>query len=305
MTNDPQNFGLGELGQRMQALSDPAPEPRLRPYQGGGPLPGAATERPAPVPEPPAQGPPPPYSAWNSGYPTAPAAPTAPEPYPELGAHNRSSNGHSGNASSTSSSSPGSPSSASNTPSPSGLGSSGSTPSSSSGYGQAPIASETPAALPPPAAPVDPNAPKSGLQRAIDAVRSTLPLVQRLLPLLEGNVATAITALMAPQASHHPPPQVKVDLEPVERGLAEVRTSHRELRTQVAEQGTSLKRVEDQLERVREATDRNTLEQQELVEDLRSVGSRISTFALIGLGLLILSLVLNIYFVVQLQHILR
>src|SRR5579862_8191399 len=32
--NDPQHLGLGELGQRMQAMSDPAPEPRLRPYQG-------------------------------------------------------------------------------------------------------------------------------------------------------------------------------------------------------------------------------------------------------------------------------
>jgi hypothetical protein len=96
-----------------------------------------------------------------------------------------------------------------------------------------------------------------------------------------------------------------VDLEPIERGLAEVRTSHRELRTQVQEQVTSLKRVEDHLERVREATDRNTLEQQELVQDLRSVGRRVSTFALIGLVLLALSLVLNAYLLVQLQHILR
>ena len=71
------------------------------------------------------------------------------------------------------------------------------------------------------------------------------------------------------------------------------------------EQLTSLKRVEDQLERVREATDRNTLEQQELVEDLRSVGSRVSTFAVIGLVLLAASLGLNIYFLIQLQHILR
>jgi len=135
--------------------------------------------------------------------------------------------------------------------------------------------------------------------------------VQKLLPLLDGNFATAIGALVAPQMGHHHPPppppvqQVHVDLEPVERGLAEVRTSHRELRGQVAEQGTTLKRVEDQLERVREATDRNTLEQQELVEDLRAVGGRISTFAIIGLVLLLVSLGLNIYFLVQLQHILR
>jgi len=109
---------------------------------------------------------------------------------------------------------------------------------------------------------------------------------------------------VAPQPAHQPPP-VQVNLEPVERGLAEVRNSNRELRIQVQEQGTSLKRVEDQLERVREATDRNTLEQQELVEDLRSVGNRISTFVIIGIVLLLVVLGVNIYFVVQLQHILR
>ena len=135
-------------------------------------------------------------------------------------------------------------------------------------------------------------------------VRSAIPVVQKLLPLLDGNFATTMGALMAPQ--HHPaPPPVQVDLEPVERGLAEVRNSNRELRTQVAEQGVTLKRVEDQLDRVREATDRNTLEQQELVEDLRAVGSRIGTFAIIGLTLLLISLGLNGYLIYQLQHILR
>ena len=94
-------------------------------------------------------------------------------------------------------------------------------------------------------------------------------------------------------------------MEPVERGLVEIRDSHRELRTQVLEQVISFKRVEDQLDRVREATDRNTLEQQELVEDLRSVGTRVSTFAIIGLVLLVLLVAVNIFFLVQLQHILR
>jgi len=42
----------------------------------------------------------------------------------------------------------------------------------------------------------------------------------------------------------------------------------------MGEQNSSLKRVEDQLEMVREATDRNTLEQQELLEDLKAVGQQ-------------------------------
>ena len=303
--SDPQNFGLGELGQRVQAMGDPAPEPRLRPYQGGmqtgaTPANGSNTRPAAPrdipareipvweneKPIAPAPASSSPYPSFPGSYAT-PVIPASPEPYPPLGPaappFNGSSNGSAASSAAFT----------------------GTTPPGSSANPQS--------TLPPPTSSEDPNAPKSGLQRAVDAVRSAIPLVQRLLPLLDGNFTTAISALVAPQMGHHhpapPPPvpvqQVHVDLEPVERGLAEVRTSHRELRGQVAEQGTTLKRVEDQLDRVREATDRNTLEQQELVEDLRAVGGRISTFAVIGLVLLLVSLGLNVYFLVQLQHILR
>jgi hypothetical protein len=285
--SDPQIPGLGELGQRVQAMSDPAPEPRLRPYQGT-PLPvgtspngNASNGRTIPAYEPRED-----FRATPTATHSAPASPyTTPYTTPYVDPYTP----------------PNIPPAVPEPYSPLGNG-------TTYAHGATPAPAATPPLSLP--APEDPNAPKSGLQRAINAVRSTLPLVQRLLPLLEGNFATAIGALMAPQTSHHPPPpppvqQVQVDLEPVERGLAEVRTSHRELRGQVLEQGTTLKRVEDQLERVREATDRNTLEQQELIEDLRSTGSRISTFAMVGLLLLAISLGLNIYFLVQLQHILH
>jgi vacuolar-type H+-ATPase subunit I/STV1 len=155
--------------------------------------------------------------------------------------------------------------------------------------------------------------PKTGFQRTVAAVRSALPFIQKLLPLLDGNFASTVTALLAPVPQQYhpppPPPQVKIDLEPVSQSLAELRqelqSGQRELRSQVMEQVTALKRVEDQLERVREATDRNTLEQQEMVEDLRSVGNRVSTLAIAGVVLLVISLGLNVYFLIQLQHILR
>jgi ABC-type phosphate transport system auxiliary subunit len=41
------------------------------------------------------------------------------------------------------------------------------------------------------------------------------------------------------------------------------------------------------------------------VEDLRAVGSRVSMLAIIGLVLLLASLGLNAWFLIQLQHILR
>jgi len=144
------------------------------------------------------------------------------------------------------------------------------------------------------------NAPKSGMQRVMRAARHTLPLVQKLLPLLDGNIAMTVGALIAGHSAAPP-----VDLQPVERGLAQVQLSHIELTERVSEQGSTLKRVGDQLEQVREATDRNTLEQQELSEHLRSVGKRVVIFAVIGLLLLTLSLGINVYLLVQMQHIAR
>jgi hypothetical protein len=87
-------------------------------------------------------------------------------------------------------------------------------------------------------------------------------------------------------------------------GLTELQTQQRELRTQVLEQNSSLKRVEDHLEMVREATDRNTLEQQELLEDLKAVGNKVNLFAMIALGLLGLSVLLNIVLYLHIMRVL-
>jgi chromosome segregation ATPase len=95
-----------------------------------------------------------------------------------------------------------------------------------------------------------------------------------------------------------------VNLAPLEDGLAELQTGHRELRDQVMEQNSSLKRVEDQLEMVREATDRNTLEQQELLEDLKTVSNKVNTFAFVALVLLAVSVVLNIVLYLHIRRVL-
>ena len=325
--NDPQNLGLGELGQRVQAMSDPVTDSRLRPYQGA-PLPVGPASNGRPIPpyepapyDPTSQAPLQQQTSQTPSLPRepmedlriAPLPPPGPASLPPYGSGYGLGNAN-GQVSSlgafadlASAHSPAphaTPEPASNWENVVAASQSSTSNFSSSASQGTP--SPTPAANLPVAAPLDPNAPKSGLQRALDAVRSALPLVQRLLPLLDGNFATAISALVAPQSHQHPPAQpVKVDLEPIERGLNDVRNSHRELRTQVLEQVVSLKKVEDQLDRVREATDRNTLEQQELVEDLRSVGNRVNIFAIVGVVLLAVSLVLNIFLLVQLQHILR
>jgi hypothetical protein len=141
------------------------------------------------------------------------------------------------------------------------------------------------------------------MQRAMNAVRAVMPVVQRLLPLLEGNVLTAISNVLTPRPQA-PPPAPKVDLAPLESSLTELQTLHRGLRDQVIEQHATLKRVEDQLEFVREATDRNTLEQQELLEDLKLFSRKVKIFAAIGIGLLVIGIVLNLLLFLHIQRVL-
>ena len=151
-------------------------------------------------------------------------------------------------------------------------------------------------------APADsPSEQHSGIQRAMGALRMALPFVQKILPMLDGNFGTAVSQMMTPHPQAPPPP---ANLVPLEDGLAELQTQQRDLRDQIVEQNTSLKRVEDQLEMVREATDRNTLEQQELLEDLKGVGNKINLFVLLALGLLAVSIFLNVVMYLHLQRVL-
>ena len=55
---------------------------------------------------------------------------------------------------------------------------------------------------------------------------------------------------------------------------------------------------------VREATDRNTLKQQELMEDLKSVGTKVNFFAVLVLLMLAGSVLLNILLYLHISRIL-
>jgi septal ring factor EnvC (AmiA/AmiB activator) len=112
-----------------------------------------------------------------------------------------------------------------------------------------------------------------------------------------------VANLFAPRAHVAQPPPV-VDLTPVHTQITELQVQHQDLRTQMVEQTSSLKRVEDQLEMVREATDRNTLEQQELIEDLKAVGNKVNLFALLLFAMLIVSLVLNVMLFLHIKQVL-
>jgi hypothetical protein len=145
----------------------------------------------------------------------------------------------------------------------------------------------------------------SSVQRTVSLLRAALPFVQRLLPLLDGNIASTVSNLLVPRhRPQAPPPSAKLDLVPIEDGLAELQTQHQNLRDQVMEQNNSLKRVEDQLEMVREATDRNTLEQQELLEDLKAFGNKVKIVVVIALALVAVGFLMTLALFLHMQRVL-
>lgn len=158
--------------------------------------------------------------------------------------------------------------------------------------------------------PASPNSPApedsvdspTSLQRAMNGLRMAWPFIQKILPLLDGQVVTALTNLLSPHPHHTV--QAQVNLAPIENGLTELRTRHTELYDQMTEQNTSLKKVEERLEQVREATDRNTLEQQELMEDLKSVGRKVNRIAIVALLLLAMSIAVNVVLYLHIQKVL-
>jgi hypothetical protein len=121
--------------------------------------------------------------------------------------------------------------------------------------------------------------------RTMNVIKTVLPLVQRALPLLEGNVALAVANLLAPM-----PQGTRVDLGPMERALKVLDIELDELRGKSGEQSAELKRIGEQLEEVRDATDRQAARQQELADDLDRLRRRVTVVAVLGLILLAASL---------------
>ncbi|HWE86827.1 MAG TPA: hypothetical protein VG267_17920 [Terracidiphilus sp.] len=140
----------------------------------------------------------------------------------------------------------------------------------------------------------------SSAQRAMGLLKQAVPFVQKLLPLIDGNFGAALANLFSPRPWGAAP---HVDLSPVQKQISELQTQHNELHSTVQEQTKGIKRVEDQLELVREATERNTLEQQELIEDLKAMGKKVNLFAVSLSLLLLLSLVLNVILYVHIKRV--
>lgn len=134
----------------------------------------------------------------------------------------------------------------------------------------------------------------SVLQRVVTVARAALPLLPHLLPDPRARAAaSAVTGALGPRPQPVSAPPV-VKQSQVEESLIELRSQQSALQNQMAEQNTSLKRVEDRLDKVREATDRNTLEQQELLDELKKFSKKALIFAIAVSVLLAASIVCNV-----------
>lgn len=136
-----------------------------------------------------------------------------------------------------------------------------------------------------PQQPIPRPEPQPRFGRTMNAIRTVLPLVQRALPLLEGNVASAVANLLAST-----PQSARVDLQPVERALKVLHIELDELRSRSGEQSAELKRIGEQLEEVKNAADRQAALQLELSDDLDRLRRRVTLVAVLGLLLLAASL---------------
>lgn len=141
---------------------------------------------------------------------------------------------------------------------------------------------------------------KRGLQRAIGFIRSAAPVLRKVLPLLDGNVVSVVSNVLGSGIGAS-----RVNLEPLENAVTRMRKDHVDLRLNVADQTAALKRIADQVAAVRETTERNSAEQKGLARDIQALRVRISLVAWIGLGLLVVSIALNILLYLRMQQLVR
>lgn len=145
-----------------------------------------------------------------------------------------------------------------------------------------------------------PHAP-SGFQRTVGAIRTVVPILQKVLPLLDGNVVLALANLLAPRLPQAPP----VDLNPLQEGIAGLRSEQQELRGKIADQGQTLKRLGDELDHVKDTSERVGDQQREMADDLHRLRGKVNVFAWVGLVLLIVSLGVNVVLALEVKGILR
>ncbi|HTW80840.1 MAG TPA: hypothetical protein VME23_14940 [Terracidiphilus sp.] len=143
---------------------------------------------------------------------------------------------------------------------------------------------------------VRPARQNSTLEKALGVLRTVLPLAQKFLPLIDGQVGTVVSNLIGPQIS---PRQVTQTLLPLQEGLAQLEKQHIELRAEVAGQSAALKQIDEQIDAVRKLVEETAEEQRNLAES----AEKMRLVAIAGLVLLAAVVTLNVILFVQLRRV--
>jgi hypothetical protein len=135
--------------------------------------------------------------------------------------------------------------------------------------------------------------------RAIGIARTVIPLVGKMLPLLEGNVVSAASNLLLNR------PMQQVDLKPLEDSIARLQADHRALAFHSSEQKRALHRLEDEFAAVQEAVQKNAADQAELIESVTRLAKRTSAFMRLVTILLVVSMLFTLLLCIRIAYIIR
>lgn len=138
----------------------------------------------------------------------------------------------------------------------------------------------------------------SKLERAIGIAKTVLPLVGKMLPLLEGNVVSAATNLLT---AH----QVPVDLKPLEEAIARLQSDQRALTFHTGEHKRAMRLLEDEVATLAEAVQKNAEQQAELTEQVLKLAKRTRSFMRLLTILLVVSILFTVVLCVRIAYIIR
>jgi uncharacterized coiled-coil protein SlyX len=140
------------------------------------------------------------------------------------------------------------------------------------------------------------------MEKTVGVLRTILPLAQRFLPLIDGQIGTVVSNLIGPQAS---PRQIAQTVLPLQEGLAQLERQHIELRAQMAGQTAALKEISERIGTVRKLMEETAEEQQNLTDSLKRLRRKVNAAAVAGLVLLAAVVTLNVALFVHIRGILH
>ncbi len=158
----------------------------------------------------------------------------------------------------------------------------------------------TPKPVPTALARSSPNPQKpTRFERAIGIAKTVLPLVGKMLPLLEGNVVSAASNLLL----NHPAEQV--NLRPLEESISRLQADHRALAFHTSEQKRTLCRLEDDFAALQESVQKNAADQAELIEHVAKLAKRTSAFMRLVVILLVVSILFSALLCIRMAYLIR